>query len=76
MKNKKIIKVERFSKYLILCFQNGDYCLIHLGMSGTIHILNKIKPLKFTNASFYHSAILPKKHNHVELIFDKFCETL
>ena len=43
IKNKKIIKVERFSKYLILNFLEGDFCLIHLGMSGTIHIVNKLK---------------------------------
>ena len=70
LKGKKIIKVSRFSKYLIIHFQNKDYCLIHLGMSGTIHIVNKKKPLKFTNTSFYHSPFLPKKHNHVEFIFD------
>ncbi len=72
IKNKKIIKVNRFSKYLILSFQNEDYCLIHLGMSGTIHILDKKNSSKFTNTSFYHSPFLPKKHNHVDLIFDKF----
>jgi formamidopyrimidine-DNA glycosylase len=38
-------------------------------MSGTIHIIEGKKKLKFTNASFYHSPILPKKHNHIELIF-------
>ncbi len=70
LKNKKIIKVSRFSKYLIIHFQNEDYCLIHLGMSGTIHILDKKKPLKFTNTSFYHSPFLPNKHNHAEFIFD------
>ncbi len=72
LKNKKIIKVDRFSKYLILHFYEGHYCLIHLGMSGTIHILDKKKSLKFTNTSFYHSPFLPKKHNHAELIFDNF----
>ena len=70
--NKKIIEVSRFSKYLIIYFQNEDYCLIHLGMSGTIHILDKEKPLKFTNTSFYHSQTLPKKHNHVVFEFDNF----
>ena len=69
LKNKKITKVDRFSKYLILNFKSGDFCLIHLGMSGTIHIIDNKKKLKFTNASFYHSPILPKKHNHIELIF-------
>ena len=70
LKNKKITKVDRFSKYLILNFKSGDFCLIHLGMSGTIHIIDNKKKLKFTNASFYHSPILPKKHNHIELIFN------
>ena len=72
IKNKKIIKVDRFSKYLIIHFLGGDYCLIHLGMSGTIHIVDKFNLSKFTNTSFYNSPILPKKHNHVELEFDNF----
>jgi len=70
LQDKKIIKVTRFSKYLIIHFQNRNYCIIHLGMSGTIHILDKKKPLKFTNTSFYHSPFLPVKHNHAEFIFD------
>ena len=68
--NKKIIKVDRFSKYLILNLSGGSFYLIHLGMSGTIHIVNRKKFSKFTNTSFYHSPFLPKKHNHIELIFD------
>ena len=55
---------------MIIHFQNEDYCLIHLGMSGTIHILDNKKPQKFTNTSFYHSPFLPKKHNHAEFVFD------
>ena len=70
LEDKKIIKVNRFSKYLIIHLQDEKYCIIHLGMSGTIHILNKKKPLKFTNTSFYHSPFLPTKHNHAEFIFD------
>ncbi len=70
LKDKKIIKVNRISKYLIIHFQNENYCIIHLGMSGTIHILDRKKPSKFTNTSFYHSPFLPKKHNHAEFIFD------
>ena len=69
---KKIIKVGRFSKYLILYLSEGNFCLIHLGMSGTIHIVNKNKKQKFTNTSFYNSPYLPKKHNHVELLFNNF----
>ena len=70
LKNKKIIKVDRFSKYLILNLSGASFYLIHLGMSGTIHIINRKKFSKFTNSSFYHSPFLPKKHNHIELIFN------
>ncbi len=72
IQNKKIININRFSKYLIIHFKKGNCCLVHLGMSGTIHIINNQARSKFTNASFYHSPHLPKKHNHVELEFDKF----
>ena len=41
LKNKKIIKVNRFSKYLILIFEDETGCIIHLGMSGTLHLLEK-----------------------------------
>ena len=70
LKNQKIIKVDRFSKYLILCLSNKSYCLIHLGMSGTIHLIDNNKKSKITNLSFYSNPILPKKHNHVDIIFD------
>ena len=70
--NKKIIKVGRFSKYLIIYLSQGNYCLIHLGMSGTIHIIDNKKNDKFTNTSFYNSPFLPKKHNHIEIVFDNF----
>jgi len=70
--NKKIIKVDRFSKYLIIYLPKDNYCLIHLGMSGTIHIVKNKSTNKFTNTSFYNSPFLPKKHNHVELIFENF----
>ena len=71
LKNQKIIKVNRFSKYLIL-FLSNNVCLIHLGMSGTIHLIHKKKKRLMTNTSFYQSAILPKKHNHIEIFFDNF----
>ena len=40
LKNKKVTNVSRFSKYLILCLDKKSFCLIHLGMSGTIHLVN------------------------------------
>ena len=68
--NKKILKVGRFSKYLILYLPDYNYCLIHLGMSGTIHLIKNNHKNSITNTSFYNSLSLPKKHNHVEIIFE------
>ena len=70
LKNKIIKKVTRFSKYLILNFYDKSFCLIHLGMSGTVHLIKKNNISKFTNTSFYNSPSLPKKHNHVEIHFE------
>ena len=70
LKNQKIIKVDRFSKYIILMLSNKSYCLLHLGMSGTVHLIYKKKKYINTNTSFYSSPFLPKKHNHVEIIFE------
>jgi len=69
LQDKIIKKVTRFSKYLILNFSDSSFCLIHLGMSGTIHLIKKDNFNKFTNTSFYNSRNLPKKHNHVEIQF-------
>ena len=68
--NKKILKVGRFSKYLILYLPDSNYCLIHLGMTGTIHLIKNNHKNSITNTSFYNSLSLPKKHNHVEIIFE------
>ena len=68
--NQKILKVERFAKYLILHFSNNKKCLIHLGMSGTIHFVKKNKKNIISNTSFYNSLKLPSKHNHIEIFFD------
>jgi len=72
LEGKSITNVSRFSKYIILTLDNYNYCLIHLGMSGTLHLINNKKREKITNLSFYHSKILPKKHNHVKIKFSNF----
>ncbi len=72
LKNRKILNISRISKYLIIHFDNEKYCILHLGMSGTLHLVKKNLKNKFTNLSFYKSKILPIKHNHVEIIFSKF----
>ena len=72
LENQKILNVDRFSKYLILFLSGGNKLLIHLGMSGTIHLLKHGKENFLTNTSFYNSPKLPDKHNHIEIFFDKF----
>tara|TARA_B100001741_G_scaffold110599_1_gene90914 strand:- start:718 stop:1581 length:864 start_codon:yes stop_codon:yes gene_type:complete len=72
LEGSQITKVSRFSKYIILNLNNFRYCLIHLGMSGTLHLINDKKENQITNLSFYSSKILPKKHNHVKIKFSNF----
>ena len=69
LKNKFISNIKRFSKYLIIELENKSFCIVHLGMSGTIHIIKNKKGNLPTNASFYNSPNLPKNHNHVEFFF-------
>ena len=72
LEGSQITKVSRFSKYIIFNLNNFRYCLIHLGMSGTLHLINDKKENQITNLSFYSSKILPKKHNHVKIKFSNF----
>ena len=71
LKNKKINKISRKSKYLIFNLTKNTFLIIHLGMSGTIH-LNSNKSSNRTNTSFYGSSNLPSKHNHIVFFFKKF----
>ena len=70
LKNKLISNIKRFSKYLIIELENKSFCIVHLGMSGTIHIIKNKKDNLHTNTSFYSSPNLPKNHNHVEFFFE------
>ncbi len=69
--NKRIKKITRFSKYLLINFTDNTFCIIHLGMSGTIHLVEEDKKKIHTNTSFYSSQELPIKHNHVKICFNK-----
>ncbi len=71
LKNNLITNISRKAKYLVLEVNNSKYALIHFGMSGTLHLV-KGKSKSKTNLSFYHSQELPKKHNHIELMFENF----
>ncbi len=71
LKNRKIKNVSRYAKNIIVGLNGNIYVIIHLGMTGTFHLIrNNI--LKNTNLSFYQSKDLPIKHNHIILIFKKF----
>mgnify|MGYP001223058320 FL=1 len=71
LKNRKIQNVNRYAKNIIVELNGNIYVIIHLGMTGTFHLIrNNI--LKNTNLSFYQSKDLPIKHNHIVLIFKKF----
>ena len=71
LKNRKIKNVNRYAKNIIVELKGNVYVIIHLGMTGTFHLIrNNI--LKNTNLSFYQSKDLPVKHNHIILIFKKF----
>tara|TARA_B100000401_G_scaffold381163_1_gene283141 strand:+ start:278 stop:1141 length:864 start_codon:yes stop_codon:yes gene_type:complete len=72
LSGQRIIKLNRVSKYLIIEFKNDLFLIIHLGMSGTLHLVKNLDNTKFTNLSFYHSKNLPKKHNHIFFYFKKF----
>ena len=41
LKNKIVLNISRISKYIILEFKSKLYCVFHLGMSGTIHLVKK-----------------------------------
>ncbi len=72
LKSSKVKNISRFSKYLIIELDNNYFWIIHLGMSGTLHIIQKNKKNLVSNLSFYHSPNLPNKHNHIHIFFDKF----
>ncbi|THB64285.1 MAG: bifunctional DNA-formamidopyrimidine glycosylase/DNA-(apurinic or apyrimidinic site) lyase [Gammaproteobacteria bacterium] len=55
VEKQKIIKIWRRSKYIILSLETGTI-IIHLGMSGTLRIVDKDLP--------------PNKHDHFDLIFE------
>ena len=57
LKNHIVNNISRISKYIIFHINFSKKLLIHLGMSGTIHLIEKNNKNN-TNASFYHSSYL------------------
>jgi len=71
LKDKKINQISRRSKYLILHLNNNAFLIVHLGMSGTIHLVKK-NNYRNTNTSFYGFSDLPTKHNHIVIFFKNY----
>ena len=71
LKSKIINHISRKSKYLIFHLNKKTYFILHLGMSGTMHLIKK-KNFLNTNLSFYGSANLPANHNHVIFFLSKY----
>ncbi len=71
LQDKVVSNISRLSKYIIIEFKSGLFCIFHLGMSGTVHIIKK-KIDKITNLSFYQYKQVPAKHNHIKFIFSNF----
>ena len=46
LSNLKILNIKRISKYVVIEFENNLFLIIHLGMSGTLHLLKKLNILK------------------------------
>ena len=69
IKNKKIISIQRRSKYLLINLNKGFTILAHLGMTGKFLITNKHRKYK---TSFYYSLRKSDtKHDHLTLTFNK-----
>ena len=68
LKRKKIKKIGRFSKYIIIYFTDCSYCVIHLGMSGTIHLFNTYSKKNSLTQVFIIAHIYQK--NTIMLKFD------
>ena len=69
LKNHVVNNISRISKYLIFHINFSKKLLIHLGMSGTIHLMEKNNKNN-TNASFYHSLYLPSCLLAISNIFE------
>ncbi len=56
LEGKRLLEVNRRGKYLLLRFSHG-HLIIHLGMSGSLRIVESCLP--------------PKKHDHIDILFSK-----
>ncbi len=52
----RCLRVERRAKYLLLCLDNGQTLILHLGMSGSLRLVA--------------GGDAPGKHDHIDLVLD------
>ena len=67
LKNLKIKKIERRSKYLLFHFDKPIIMLVHLGMTGKFFFINENK--KKFKTSFYYNLNETKDHKYDRVIF-------
>ena len=72
LKKKIILNIKRIAKYIIFELSYDQYLIIHLGMSGTLHLVTSKKSNLNTTLSFYSSTHLPQKHHHIDIHFGNF----
>ena len=68
LRNQKILRISRRSKYLIFYFKK-IILLIHLGMTGKLLLVNK-KDKKILKTSFYYDTNILPQHNHLYFILN------
>lgn len=56
LRGRRITEAGRRGKYLLLVLDNGDRLIVHLGMSGRLHLLTRAVPAR--------------KHDHVDIVLE------
>ena len=64
LNGKKILRINRRSKFLVFHLEKDVFLLIHLGMTGKFFYINK-KNKKMKTSFYYEIDKSNKKHNHV-----------
>ncbi len=67
--NKRILSIQRRSKYLFINLTSSLTILVHLGMTGKFIILDGSK--KYRTSFYYQLNSKDEKHNHVCFFFNK-----
>ncbi len=68
LKEKKIKKIQRRSKYLIFVIDKNLHILVHLGMTGKFFFINK-KKTKYKTSFYYNLNKKDQKHDRVIFYF-------